>query len=74
MANPWLPALFTCNKTQFDRAYAILNGLVRDEQVAIYLEANLGWKAQEACQTGIGGAECGRVGNVADCFPSGRPT
>jgi hypothetical protein len=45
MANPWPPALFRSNKTQFDRAYVILNGLVRDEQVAVYLEANLGWEA-----------------------------
>ena len=48
MANPWLPVLFTCNKTPFDWAYAILNGLVRDEQVVVYPEAHLWWKAQEA--------------------------
>jgi hypothetical protein len=74
MANPLPPALFTRNKTQFDQAYAILNGLVRDEQVVVYLEANFGWKAQEACQTGIDGAECGCVGYVADCFPCEPPT
>ncbi len=71
MADPRLPALFTRNKTQFYRAYAILNRLVRDEQVAVYLEADLGRKAQEACQTGIGGAELGVLAMLRTAFPAG---
>ena len=57
MPKPRLPGSFTPNEGQFDGAYAVLDLLVRDEEVAIYLDANFGRKSQEAGQVGVGRSE-----------------
>jgi hypothetical protein len=69
MPNPKLPGSLPSSEAQFNGTYAILNLLMRDEEVVIYLDTNFRWKSQEAGQVGVGGSEERDVGDISDCLP-----
>jgi hypothetical protein len=53
-------------ETLSDRAEAVVDSLIAFEQEAVDLEADLRRKAQKGSQAGVGSAEGGPVGHVAD--------
>lgn len=69
MPKPRVPGSLPSSEAQFDGTYAILNLLMRDEEVVIYLDTNFKWKSQEVGQVGVGGSEERDICDISDCLP-----